>query len=442
MNLELMTAEPLGHGGEGIVFRTLTSPYAVKLCKTNARDDDLAERLARLRWLPLEDIPICRPLELLAAPHVGYVMELLEDMVALRSVCEPTDGDLGPWYAQAGGLRRRLRLLARCAEILGLLHGRGIVYSDVSPGNVLISASPSHEEVWLVDADNLQIESSTVDRRLVTPFYTAPELLRGMTGNTVHSDMYSFAVVAYEALVANHPLLGDLVEEGPVEYQDDVQRGLLPWVGHRTDDRNRSTQAGLDPDLVLTKRLQSLFSQTFEEGLADPWRRPDAGSWANALRTAADLTIVCPSCNQSYYGFQDCCPWCRAALPPVLVVQVLEQFPPLGDNHRPVIDDLREYLLLQPDHQLTVTSRTAFRGDTDSTSAVVRMDWDGKDEVAVRNIGGKSFRRVPPQGGIGRQLLPGGRAVEQVHSAWTLHFGAERHPHRMLVIQPPQEPAR
>ncbi|MCT2587551.1 protein kinase domain-containing protein [Actinophytocola gossypii] len=443
-NYDLVLDKPLGQGGEGTVFRTTLGRLAVKLCQVD--DDptvaaDLAARLTKLSWLPLDGIPISRPEESLAEPHAGYVMPLLADMVALRTICDPPRGDLGPWYARGGGLRRRLRLLARCAEVLGLLHGRGIVYGDVSPGNVLISAPVDHAEVWFVDADNLQLESAVLGRRLVTPFYTAPEVLRGQTGNTVHSDVYSFAVIAFETLMANHPLLGDLVANGPVEYEDDVQRGLLPWVGHRTDDRNRSTQGGFSSRSILTAKLRELFARNFEDGLADWRRRPAAGEWADALWRAADLTVVCPSCAQTYYGTAEHCPWCKASPPPVVALQVLDQFPAPDMVGKPHIDDPHWFVLVQQRHDVIVRSRLVHRGDVEPDAAVLRVSWNGGGEVVVRNLGG-TVRRVPERGGNGRQVHPGGREVEQLAAPWRYHFGPERHHHRVLEIRPTEPVAR
>jgi hypothetical protein len=437
INYELVTDQPLGDGGQGTVFRTRTGRHAVKLCNTNETAEELADRLSRLVWLPLDGLPVSQPEESLAPPHVGYVMPLLEDMVAMRALCDPPDGDLGPWYATGGGLHRRLRLLARCAEVLSLLHGRGIVYGDVSPGNVLVSASTEHDEVWFVDADNLQVESSAADRPLGTPYYTAPELLRGRTGNTVYSDVYSFAVLAYQTLIVDHPMLGDMVADNPDEYENDALRGLLPWVGHTTDDRNRTEDAGLDPRRVLTGRLRKLFVRTFEDGMTD-WRlRPPAGEWAAVLWAAAGLTVSCTTCKQTFYASFNHCSWCGTPRPHTVVVEILDQYPPIGVLRQPTVEETKCYLVLQPGHELMVRSRTARQRDADPNDPVLWLSWDGSEQLNVRNAGMRPVRRVPTRGGSGRELQPNGRAVEQVEMAWDYHFGKDREPHRVLSIRPP-----
>jgi hypothetical protein len=438
ISYDLVAEEPLGSGGEGTVLRTRTGRHAVKLCDRNETAEQLADRLSRLDWLPLDGLPISRPEESLAAPHIGYVMPLLDDMVALGAVCEPPDGELGPWYAVGGGLSRRLRLLARCAETLALLHGRGIVYGDVSPGNVLVSASVEHDEVWFVDADNLRVETSTKDRPLGTPYYTAPELLRELTGNTVSSDVYSFAVLVYQTLVADHPLIGDMVADGPEEYLDDALRGLLPWVGHSTDDRNRTRNAGLAPRQVLTGLLRALLARTFEDGVTD-WRlRPTAGEWADVLWAAAGLTVSCTACGQTFYALFGQCSWCGAQRPATVVVEVLDQFPLIGATGRPVLEETKRYLVLQPGKELMVRSRTVRRRGAEPNDPVLRLSWDGSEHMDVRNTGSQPVRRVPSWGGSGRVLQPNGRVAEQVDLAWDYHFGADRVPHRVLSIRPPE----
>lgn len=437
---QLERETPIGEGGQGVVLRVKRSRLAVKICFEDGQPslgDDIRERLDRLRWLPIEDLPVSRPIIRLDEPHVGYVMELLEDMTSMEPLCQPPEGGLGPWYAQGGGLGRRLRLLARCADVLGRMHGRGIVYGDVSPGNILVSADPEHHEVWLVDADNLRVENSPADRVVKTPFYAAPELLRRLSGNTPFSDAYSFAVVAYETLIANHPLLGDLVEDGPVEYQEDVQHGLLPWVGHSGDDRNRSSH-GLEPSQVLTRRLRALFEQTFEEGVRTPHRRPGLHTWSDSLHAAADLTIACPSCQQTYYAFCAFCPWCRAEPPQVVVVQAHDALPAGLAGRAQTMSPRTEYLVLQADRPVTATARFAQMLGGDAHTPVARLTWNGAHDVTVRNVGAAAMRRVPAAGGAGRMVFPGSEFAEDVRMPWSLHFGEDGRVHRALTFTLPQ----
>src|SRR5262249_50624883 len=148
--------------------------------------------------LPLEDLAVARPIEHLRSPDVGYVMELFTGMVPLRSLLRPPkDVDsVVRWYFATGGLRRRLRLLARAAEVFAELHGRGLVYVDPSPDNVFVSDTVDVSEVRLIDTDNLRT-STTPGRTLYTPGYGAPEIVSETGAPNSLSDAYSFSLVAF-----------------------------------------------------------------------------------------------------------------------------------------------------------------------------------------------------------------------------------------------------
>lgn len=431
--LRLRTDRPLGNGGEGTVYRTEHDRFAVKIIKPGARTaEDLAARLQRLRWLPLEGVAICRPIELLAAPYIGYVMELLQDMVALQEICGQTSAEPAADYAKAGGLRRRLVLLARCAKILSTLHERGIVYGDVSPGNVLVSSRADFDEVWLVDADNLQTESSVAHRRSYTPLYGAPEIVRGSSGNTAASDAFSFAVLAHETLTTNHPFIGDHVADGPVELEENAQLGLLPWIDCSTDDRNRA-RFGFPLHSVTTAGLRTLFRRAFEDGLADPRARPIAGEWATELRAAADRTVQC-TCGQTYFVVDSRCPWCAEhPRPRVLAVTVEERYPALGDHPPVVLPRPNDLLVVQEGRLMPVYARTTGPAENPDVQTL-HIEWDGGDRLRTRNVGTRSLWRVSPHNGEARLFYPGSYATDHVNAPWGIHFGPPSQPHRILRV--------
>ena len=59
--------------------------------------------------------------------------------------------------------------------------------------------------------------------------------------NTTMSDCYSFAVIAYELLLLNHPLSGDYVSDGETELEEQALLGKLPWVDNEDDTTNERT---------------------------------------------------------------------------------------------------------------------------------------------------------------------------------------------------------
>lgn len=313
----------LGEGGQGAVFATNDKKYVVKRLRVrgDAAREKLRDQLAMVKRLPLDGLPVARPLDQLRPPHVGYVMEFASGMSAIEQLVHPPNvcKPLVEWYIQTGGLRRRLMLLAKAAEIIARLHGKGLIYSDPSPGNIFISNDPGETEVWLIDADNLRA-SSVVEGSVYTPKYGAPELVKGKASASSLTDAHAFAVIAFQVLSLAHPLLGDMVNEGDPELEERALAGELPWIHDVNDDRNRCS-SGLPRTITLSKQLSKDFSDTFGAGLNDPQNRPGLARWVEHLYRAADNTLLCSKCGFSYYRAEKECPVCDAPKPSHLVVR-------------------------------------------------------------------------------------------------------------------------
>lgn len=308
----------LGSGGQGRVHALEGGRYAVKLLldRSPERREALRDQLAHVRRLDLAGLPIARPLALLRPPHVGYIMELLTGMQPLQRLLVPPPGVGSPlaWYRETGGLRRRLRLLARVAEVLAAVHGKGLAYGDPSPHNIFVSEGIDFHEVRLIDADNLCYSAAPDAGRLHTAGYGAPELVRGTGAINTLTDAHGFAVMAFEALALTHPLLGDAIRDGDPDEEFSALAGELPWIDQLSDRRNASS-TGLARSMVLSPRLAELCRDTFEVGLHDPQARPGLIRWAEHLATAAFSTLRCPVCRWTFYVTQDSCPKCDAPRP-------------------------------------------------------------------------------------------------------------------------------
>lgn len=356
----------LGHGGQGVVFRTRDADVAIKLL---ARDgvpvsnqrccDEYRENLRRVRLLPLP------PRLQLAGPVAGlrdvagYVMRLLSDMQPfshffpgsdyLRKISE---ADVPGWlkgvspdlagrlmyYRHTGGLLRRLEGLYKCAVLLSRIHGAGLVYGDVSPANVYIAKSDDLNDVWLIDADNLRFETPAARGGMYTPKFGAPELVQGLDGARPRTDCHAFAVLAFHLLSMVHPFIGDHVQEGgDADWADDnaeeqnldaqALAGLLPWVDDEDDNLNR-TDDGLPRELVLSDGLRRLFQETFGPGRTMPWRRPSIFHWPEALARALDIAVRCPNCAMGSYcapvAQEFTCPYCGTELASLLKIDAFE----------------------------------------------------------------------------------------------------------------------
>ncbi|NCA70984.1 MAG: serine/threonine protein kinase [Sphingobacteriia bacterium] len=307
----------LGSGGQGAVFGADDGRHAVKLLRQRSlvAREALRDRLAMVARLPIDDLGLARPLDRLREPDLGYVMELFTGMVPIEVLLRPPreTRSLAQWYLGGGGLRRRLRVLGRVADLFARLHGRGLVYTDPSPQNIFVSEACTEHEVRLIDTDNLRPASVNGDAYF-TPGYGAPELNVGRGPATSLSDAHAFAVIAFQTLALVHPLQGDLVEEGEPELQELAFNGELPWIDHPEDERNRSRH-GIARDAVLSRHLGDAFAAAFGPGLKDPTRRPGLTRWAEDLHRAADNTLGCPACSGTFFRTSAKCPWCEAPRP-------------------------------------------------------------------------------------------------------------------------------
>ena len=324
-------AKKIGEGGQGTVWINQGKNRIVKLMRH--RDPErLRRQLIRVRNLDLSGLCVARPIALLKPPHIGYVAEFLKEMVPIKGLMATSDEDILPFYLDSGGLRRRLRLLAHVGEALLGLHAKGAIYSDISPNNIFVSESVEATEAWLIDLDNVT-QTKSPEFSVYTPGYGAPEVVTGKELTDTYSDMWAFAVLCYQTLTLNHPLIGDMVDDGEPELEEKAYRGELPWVNSQEDYSNESS-VGIPAEYVLgweknptTKeqedsQLMKLARQTFEVGKRDRTKRPSIAKWVDALHAAADFTIRCPSCEGTYFANEVECPWCEEPRPSVSIIGV------------------------------------------------------------------------------------------------------------------------
>jgi hypothetical protein len=440
----------IGQGGQGRVYRVRDSRLAVKLV-SGVRwrpevTDELMSRLRAISRLPLDGLPLSRPVAHLVEPHVGYVMELLESVMPLAKLGRAPAGiDLSSWYLQGGGLARRLRVLTRLAWVLASLHGRGIVYGDPSPTNILISGRTDRDHLWLIDTDNLAVLTDAARDIGGTPGYSAPELASSTTRLSTLSDAFAFAVLAFEVLVSLHPFMGDQVHDDEETALERAAMAFqLPWVHHTTDNSNRLSY-GISREWVLTGSLRKLFRETFEEGLHTPRARPGMSAWYAALARAADATRGCPNCQHTfYYADRPICPWCGTAAAPVLVGRVFVQLrrPDFGsENGRTelALVDTRDSVVVERDRWTSIHARAGqLAPHGDPFDSVARARWDGNERLTVHNPGPFPFHLISEDGRNRRRVMPQEHVnivIRPDSATWLLHLtdrlGA---PHRLAAF--------
>ncbi|MCX6626294.1 MAG: bifunctional serine/threonine-protein kinase/formylglycine-generating enzyme family protein [Candidatus Solibacter sp.] len=110
-----------------------------------------------------------------------------------------------------GDLSKKLRIAIQVARALEYVHKARIIHRDIKPENVHINAAGV---VKLMDFGIAKTEDLSMTRAgyvLGTPYYMAPEQVRGEKINDL-VDVYAFGILLFELLAGQKPISGDTVE--------------------------------------------------------------------------------------------------------------------------------------------------------------------------------------------------------------------------------------
>jgi hypothetical protein len=259
--------ELVGRGGMGEVYRALDEstgqPVAVKVLHGRAGEDAARfEREARI-LADLDDPRVVRYVASGALPtgEPYLAMEWLEgEDLAARLACERL------------GMTDSITLALSVAEVLGMLHERGVIHRDLKPSNIFL-VDGDIRNVKLLDFGLVWVKGATRMTRtgtmLGTISYMAPEQARGHHDLDERVDVFSLGCVLFECLTsepafsAAHvtailakilmeeaPRLGHHMPGAPAALDGLVARML----SKKPDDRPRNGRAAADELRALLDR--------------------------------------------------------------------------------------------------------------------------------------------------------------------------------------------
>ena len=316
----------LGQGGQGMVCRTKDSTIAIKFVLKNEQfltDEKYYEiyknKINDVVVMNIDsDINLCHPYTMLEKPYCGYVMHMLSDLKPISNLIydQNIDGNLNEYFRNTNGLKKRIEVLIELSRTLARLHSKGIVYCDISPNNVFYSDTDNFSKVWIIDCDNLKY-TGDVKNGIFTPGFGAPEVASNQSSNTIFSDCFSFAVLAFRVLTFRNPFEVNYEEESSSNgwdastnsnnSGDSISNNNIPWL----------FENGVTEDLkayfnhFLTKELLSLFSQTFgKDGRNNPTSRPSMREWYSVLKELSLKLNLC-ECGAFIYAGEKTCPFCN-----------------------------------------------------------------------------------------------------------------------------------
>jgi CRP-like cAMP-binding protein len=198
----------IGEGGSSMVYHGIHSrlnmPVAIKMLKHEmAMEPEFFEQFRNearvIAQLDHENILKVYDVEELYRTFF-IIMEYVEGD-SLKSVLRK-EGKLSP--------SRTVELLLQICAGLGHAHEKGVVHSDVKPGNIVLH---KNDRVKLVDF-GFACAPGTRDEKNIkgTAYYVAPEQVKGQAVDE-RSDLYSLGIMAYEMMTGQRPCqLDDTIE--------------------------------------------------------------------------------------------------------------------------------------------------------------------------------------------------------------------------------------
>jgi len=199
--------QKIGEGGMGAVYKAEqpSIPRTVVIKVLSASFSEFADARDRFR----RELDMITRLE---HPHILPVYDFGEvdgnPYIVMRFM---TGGTLQDRLQRSNlGRSEAIRLLEQIALALDFAHDQGIVHRDLKPGNVLLDESGN---AYLADFGLAKSVGGTLDLTatgsvLGSPAYMSPEQARGDKLDR-RSDIYSFAVLVYQALSGHLPFDAD-----------------------------------------------------------------------------------------------------------------------------------------------------------------------------------------------------------------------------------------
>ena len=205
----------LGKGGMGSVWRAehlkLRSPVAVKLL-----DSAIATNQQMLARFMRE----AQSAAALRSPHVVQIFDYgVEEGTAFIAMELLQGESLAERIARLKQLPAEevIRFLGQVLRAMGKAHEAGIVHRDLKPDNIFICADdPEFAKVLdfgVAKVTNGELTASAGSRTqtgmmIGTPYYMSPEQTQAKEVDA-RADLWGIAVIAYECLVGRRPFTGD-----------------------------------------------------------------------------------------------------------------------------------------------------------------------------------------------------------------------------------------
>jgi serine/threonine-protein kinase len=188
---------------------------------------------------------------------------------------------------ETGDLKRKLTLALQAARALEYIHAANIIHRDIKPENLFVNSAGKLKLIDFGIAKTPDLARTRAGYTLGTPFYMAPEQVRGAPV-TKAVDIYAFGIVLFELLTGSKPFQADRTEvlfyfilEEPVDLaplrQQDCPPELIQLIESCTakDPAARPANFG-EVESVLEKLLSGMSPMATGPVVAPPVDMPAA----------------------------------------------------------------------------------------------------------------------------------------------------------------------
>jgi serine/threonine-protein kinase len=158
-----------------------------------------------------------------------------------------------------------LEIIIQLANALAHAHARGLIHRDVKPKNIIINAAGT---VKLADmglarlTTDIEAAQTEAGKAYGTPYYIAPEQIRGEIDIDGRADIYGLGATFYNMVTGRVPFIAD----DPAEVmRKHLREQLIP-----PDHINTTLSVGISEviEVMMAKRKQDRYNNA-EELLAD-----------------------------------------------------------------------------------------------------------------------------------------------------------------------------
>jgi serine/threonine-protein kinase len=234
----------LGQGGMGSVW--LATHLALDIpCAVKFIEGEIAQ-------LPEAQARFEREAKAAAALRSPNVVQILDHGVFQGTpyiAMELLDGeDFGKRLAKLGRMQPVdvIRIITQVCRALGKAHAAGIIHRDLKPDNIYLVPDDDREIAKVLDfgiaktSGGIDGSNTKTGAMLGTPYYMSPEQAQGTRAVDARSDLWSLAVIAFQALSGKLPFeseaLGDLLVKiivapipSPREFAPDLPPSFEAW---------------------------------------------------------------------------------------------------------------------------------------------------------------------------------------------------------------------